>query len=164
VFGFAPGTCGWHGGTDAAEAQRRQAQAIRAERRAAQRRQAGATAEAEDSPWCGICRRGLRRHGCRCLMCWTTAVINVGCGLELVGGVGGEGGARGEAEGPATAPPGKLAAGEVAASLCDRDDARVESFARILYDQAVIAEGSKVKDPVAFAQRVNELLVQAAGG
>jgi molecular chaperone HtpG len=46
----------------------------------------------------------------------------------------------------------------------DRHDARVESFARLLYDQAVIAEGSKVKDPGAFAQRVNELLVKAAEG
>ena len=41
-------------------------------------------------------------------------------------------------------------------------DARVVDFARILYDQAVIAEGSKVKDPTAFAKRVNELLVKAA--
>jgi hypothetical protein len=44
----------------------------------------------------------------------------------------------------------------------DRQDARVESFARILYDQAVIAEGSKVKNPLAFAWRMNELLVKAA--
>ena len=42
-------------------------------------------------------------------------------------------------------------------------DARVVDFARILHDQAVIAEGSKVKDPAAFAKRVNELLVKGAG-
>jgi molecular chaperone HtpG len=41
------------------------------------------------------------------------------------------------------------------------EDPRVVDFARILYDQAVIAEGSKVKDPVAFAKRVNELLVKS---
>jgi molecular chaperone HtpG len=46
----------------------------------------------------------------------------------------------------------------------DKKDARIESYARVLYDQAVIAEGSKIKDPMAFARRVNELLVQAAGG
>jgi molecular chaperone HtpG len=46
----------------------------------------------------------------------------------------------------------------------DRQGVRIENFARVLYDQAVIAEGSKVKDPLAFARRVNELLVQAAGG
>jgi molecular chaperone HtpG len=45
----------------------------------------------------------------------------------------------------------------------DPQDARVESYARLLYDQAVIAEGSKVKDPAAFAARINELLVKDAG-
>jgi molecular chaperone HtpG len=42
------------------------------------------------------------------------------------------------------------------------EDPRVEGYARILLDQAVIAEGSRVKDPLAFARRVNELLVQGA--
>jgi molecular chaperone HtpG len=46
----------------------------------------------------------------------------------------------------------------------NKQDVRVESFARVLYDQAVIAEGSKVKDPLAFARRVNELMVREAGG
>jgi molecular chaperone HtpG len=41
-------------------------------------------------------------------------------------------------------------------------DPRLEAFCRLLYDQAVIAEGSKVKDPIAFAQRINELLVKDA--
>jgi HSP90 family molecular chaperone len=27
-----------------------------------------------------------------------------------------------------------------------------------LYDEAVIAEGSKIKDPVAFARRINQLM------
>ena len=44
----------------------------------------------------------------------------------------------------------------------DPKDERVESYARLLLDQAVIAEGSKVKDPTAFARRVNELLVKSA--
>jgi molecular chaperone HtpG len=42
-------------------------------------------------------------------------------------------------------------------------DARIEGYARLLYEQAVIAEGSKVADPVAFAQRINDLLVRDAG-
>jgi molecular chaperone HtpG len=46
----------------------------------------------------------------------------------------------------------------------DAADARLEKFGRLLYDQAVIAEGSKVKDPVAFAQRINELIARDAGG
>jgi molecular chaperone HtpG len=49
--------------------------------------------------------------------------------------------------------------------LLERDakDARLEDYCHLLYDQAVIAEGSKVNDPVAFARRVNELLVKVAG-
>src|SRR5262249_60426410 len=41
----------------------------------------------------------------------------------------------------------------------DSADARLERQARLLYDQAVILEGSKVKDPLVFAQRLNELLL-----
>jgi molecular chaperone HtpG len=44
----------------------------------------------------------------------------------------------------------------------DAKDARLEKYTRLLYDQAVLAEGSKVKDPVALAQRINELLVRDA--
>jgi molecular chaperone HtpG len=40
-------------------------------------------------------------------------------------------------------------------------DERIEAYGRILYDQAVIAEGSRVKDPSAFARRVNELMANA---
>ena len=42
------------------------------------------------------------------------------------------------------------------------DDPRVEAYGRLLYDQAVIAEGSRIKDPAAFAKRVNELIAGAA--
>ncbi len=42
-------------------------------------------------------------------------------------------------------------------------EARVEGYARLLLDEAVVAEGSKVKDPTAFAKRINELLVKDAG-
>jgi len=44
------------------------------------------------------------------------------------------------------------------------DDPRVESFGRLLYEQAVLAEGSKLKDPAGFARRLNELLVKGATG
>ncbi len=44
----------------------------------------------------------------------------------------------------------------------DPNDARLEGYCRLLYDQAVVAEGAKVKDPVAFARRINELLVKDA--
>jgi len=42
----------------------------------------------------------------------------------------------------------------------DKSDPRLERQARLLYDQAVIMEGSKVKDPLTFAQRMNELLLK----
>ncbi len=42
------------------------------------------------------------------------------------------------------------------------EDPRVEMYGRLLYEQAVIAEGSKIKDPAAFARRINELLVKDA--
>jgi molecular chaperone HtpG len=45
----------------------------------------------------------------------------------------------------------------------DANDPRLETYARLLYDQAVIAEGSRVKDPAALARRINELLVKDAG-
>ncbi len=41
-------------------------------------------------------------------------------------------------------------------------DARLETYARLLYDEAVLAEGSKVKDPAALARRINEMLVKDA--
>jgi molecular chaperone HtpG len=44
----------------------------------------------------------------------------------------------------------------------DGSDARLEKYARLLYDQAVILEGSKVKDPLVFAQRLNDLLLKDA--
>src|SRR5262249_57377329 len=37
----------------------------------------------------------------------------------------------------------------------DAADARLERYCRVLYDQAVIAEGAKGKDPLAFRPRVN---------
>jgi molecular chaperone HtpG len=44
----------------------------------------------------------------------------------------------------------------------DAADPRLEKYCRILYDEAVITEGSRVKDPVAFTRRLNELLVKDA--
>jgi molecular chaperone HtpG len=41
-------------------------------------------------------------------------------------------------------------------------DPRLDLYARLLYEQAVIAEGSKVNDPVAFAKRVNDLIARDA--
>ena len=43
----------------------------------------------------------------------------------------------------------------------DALDPRIESYGRLLLDQATIAEGSKIKDPAGFAKRVNELIEKA---
>ncbi|MCX6139089.1 MAG: molecular chaperone HtpG [Ignavibacteriales bacterium] len=44
----------------------------------------------------------------------------------------------------------------------DSSDPRIEQFGRLLYDQALIAEGSKLPDPLGFAKRMNDLLVKNA--
>jgi molecular chaperone HtpG len=46
----------------------------------------------------------------------------------------------------------------------DANDARLEKYGLLLYDEALIAEGSRVKDPAALARTVNELLVREANG
>jgi molecular chaperone HtpG len=45
----------------------------------------------------------------------------------------------------------------------DPADPRVEDIAHLLYDQAVIAEGSTVEDPTAMAARMNRLIEGQAG-
>jgi molecular chaperone HtpG len=46
----------------------------------------------------------------------------------------------------------------------DAADPRLEKYCRLLYDQALVAEGSRLKDPAAFTQRINELLAKDASG
>jgi molecular chaperone HtpG len=41
-------------------------------------------------------------------------------------------------------------------------DPRVETYGRLFYDQAVLAEGSRIKDPAAFAKRINDLITSHA--
>jgi len=38
------------------------------------------------------------------------------------------------------------------------EDPRIESFGRLLMEQAIVAEGSKLKDPAGFARRLGELM------
>jgi molecular chaperone HtpG len=42
----------------------------------------------------------------------------------------------------------------------DPDDPRIENHGRLLHDQALLAEGSRLPDPSDFARRLNELLVK----
>lgn len=39
-------------------------------------------------------------------------------------------------------------------------DPRIETHGRLLYEQAVISEGSKLKDPAAFSRRINDLMAK----
>jgi len=41
-------------------------------------------------------------------------------------------------------------------------DPRIEGYTRLLYDQAVIAEGSRISDAAAFAKRINDLIAASA--
>ena len=41
-------------------------------------------------------------------------------------------------------------------------DERIDTFGHLLYEEAVIAEGSKIEDVAGFARRINELMVNAA--
>jgi len=42
----------------------------------------------------------------------------------------------------------------------DAADPRVEAYVRLMFEQAMIAEGSKVADPSAFARRINDLIAR----
>ncbi len=44
------------------------------------------------------------------------------------------------------------------------DQGRLGGYLAVLRDQALLAEGSKIADPAAFARRVQELLAGAAAG
>ena len=43
------------------------------------------------------------------------------------------------------------------------DDPKITNYGKLLYDQAVIAEGSNLPDPVEFAKRINDLILKDAG-
>jgi len=45
----------------------------------------------------------------------------------------------------------------------DPTDARLEGYAHLLHDQALIAEGSRPEDPAAFLARINELVAKELG-
>jgi molecular chaperone HtpG len=46
----------------------------------------------------------------------------------------------------------------LAIQKADANDPKIETYARLLLDQATIAEGSAINDPAAFARRINALL------
>jgi molecular chaperone HtpG len=45
----------------------------------------------------------------------------------------------------------------------DKGAAALSDYADLLYDQALLTEGSPIKDPLRFTRLVSELMVKAAG-
>ena len=45
----------------------------------------------------------------------------------------------------------------------EADEDRFADLALILFDQAALAAGDSIKDPAAYVQRLNKLLVEMAG-
>ena len=45
----------------------------------------------------------------------------------------------------------------------EQDDTRFEEWTRILFEQAVLAEGGELKDPYAFVTRLNHMLAELSG-
>ena len=43
----------------------------------------------------------------------------------------------------------------------NKEDAKVKDFTELLYNQALLAEGLEIKNPVAFANKISELMVEA---
>ena len=41
----------------------------------------------------------------------------------------------------------------------DKENNKIAEYAELLYDQAIIAEGGALKDPVKFSQRLSDLMV-----
>ena len=47
----------------------------------------------------------------------------------------------------------------VAKLKAEKDDAKFNDYTRVLFDQALLAEGGQLDDPASFVRRVNALLV-----
>ena len=46
----------------------------------------------------------------------------------------------------------------LAIQKADANDPKIETYGRLLLDQATIAEGSPISDPAGFARRINALI------
>jgi molecular chaperone HtpG len=46
----------------------------------------------------------------------------------------------------------------------EQDEDRFNDMARVLFDQALLAEGGQLDDPASFVRRMNSLMLQMAKG
>jgi molecular chaperone HtpG len=44
------------------------------------------------------------------------------------------------------------------------EEARFADWTHVLFDQALLAEGGQLEDPAGFVKRINELMLELAGG
>jgi molecular chaperone HtpG len=44
------------------------------------------------------------------------------------------------------------------------EDAKFPEWSRLLFDQALLAEGGQLEDPAGFVKRINEMLMAAGAG
>ena len=45
----------------------------------------------------------------------------------------------------------------------ESDETRFGDWSRVLFDQALLAEGGQLEDPASFVKRVNQLMLAMAG-
>lgn len=48
--------------------------------------------------------------------------------------------------------------------ITEADDKKLETWARMLFEQALLAEGGRLDDPAAFVQRMNDMLLEMGDG
>ena len=46
--------------------------------------------------------------------------------------------------------------------LFNDNDEKLEDYVKLLYDQALLIEGFKLKDPVSFTKKMTELMIKAS--
>ena len=44
------------------------------------------------------------------------------------------------------------------------EEKRFDDWSRVLFDQALLAEGGQLDDPAGFVRRVNQLMLEMSGG
>ena len=65
---------------------------------------------------------------------------------------------------PGTLPILEINAGHALVQRLDQEQDRFEDWANVLFEQALLAEGGTLEDPAGFVRRMNELMLDMAGG
>ena len=65
---------------------------------------------------------------------------------------------------PGTLPILEINPGHALVQRLDQEQDRFEDWANVLFEQALLAEGGTLEDPAGFVRRMNELMLDMAGG